>query len=181
LSIHKALNVPDVIARSKRLLSKEARQLRVGLALVKSLPKFSVCGSVGFKRGGLSTTDQNILIWFPIVETLFPVCGIPCGSGLPSTLYATIPKRLTGRIHSYQPLAVHVCLKGGLGVIFLCAGFSTQSLSFVSLFSPKQFNLRSLGAVGAVHQRHRDCSLKVEAAPHTFQATNRKEAEFVIS
>ena len=139
MSIHKALNVPDVIARSKRLLSKEARQLRVGLALVKSLPKFSVCGSVGFIRGGSSTADQNILIWFPIVETLFPVCGITCGSGPPGTLYAATPKMVTERIHSDQPPAVRVYLGGR--------------------------STRTPRPVGTVPQRHREVSLKVEASP----------------
>jgi hypothetical protein len=76
----------------------------------------------------------------------------------------------TERIHSDQSPVVRVYLGGrSLGVIFLCAGFSTQSSSFVSLSSPKLFDLRSLrrslGAAGTVLQRRREASLKVEAAP----------------
>jgi hypothetical protein len=156
---------------TKRRLSKEACQLRVRPPpLVKNLPKLSVCGSVGFIKCGLSTTDKTIRFYFQIIETLFPVWGIPCGSGPPGTLYAAIPKMGTERIHSDQSPVVRVYLGGrSLGVIFLCAGFSTQSSSFVSLSSPKLFDLRSLrrslGAAGTVLQRRREASLKVEAAP----------------
>ena len=145
----------DTITNETAFKQRGLSATRSASPLVRNLPKFSVCGNVGFIKCGLSTTDKTIRFYFQIIETLFPVWGIPCGSGLPGTLYAAIPKMGTERIHSDQPPAVRVYFGGrSLGLIFICAGFSTQSSSFFSLIPPKF----------TAPQRHREDSLKVEAA-----------------
>ena len=90
----------------------------------------------------------------------------------PGTLYVLIQKGGIERIHSYQPAAVRVYFGGrSLGLIFICAGFGTQSSSFFSLIPPKF----------TAPQRHREDSLKVEAAPYAIQVTDPRETKIIIS
>jgi hypothetical protein len=106
-------------------------------------------------RASLSITYLNILNCFQIVKTLCAIRYAPCGVSLPRHIICKDPKRGTERIHSDQPPAARVYFGGR--------------------------STRSLGAAGTVYQRHREDSLKVEAAPYAIQVTDPRKTKIIIS